>query len=245
MRIIAWNANYNNRKSRTLEDNLDLLAPLHPDLVVLSETGLPRDPSIGAYLAGDQAPVLAIVPCTGFHVEQVPGNDRAPMYSTFLRVSGPCHFTLGAIWPVKQEGGPGYASLLNRLLDHFHEALSEHPVILAGDFNSSTRVSGQEASHPKLVDRLQQRGLRSVYHEHSGEAHGSESIATYYWRTKDPQPFHIDYCWVSESLLPGATVTIPQSQEWRALSDHAPLIIDVPLGAFTPNAGFAASRSRG
>ena len=41
MRLIAWNANFNNRKCRSLDDNVRLLAVFYPDVIVLSETALP------------------------------------------------------------------------------------------------------------------------------------------------------------------------------------------------------------
>ena len=41
MRLIAWNANFNNRR-RTLEQTAALLAPLHADIYVLSEVPPPH-----------------------------------------------------------------------------------------------------------------------------------------------------------------------------------------------------------
>ncbi len=244
MRIVSWNANYNNKKRRTLADNISLVAPLHPDLVVLSETSDEANEGSGARIVGHSSPVLAVVPFNGFSIRPLSPVGNAPPLAGFFDVSGPRHFTLGAIWPIQKKTGPRYASLLTAMLAHFATELSSAPLILTGDFNSNTAVVGQERSHPKLISRLEQAGLSSAYHHQSGEKHGRETLATFVQGKKSPKRFHIDYCFASSDLLPACTVAIPQSSAWLGLSDHFPLIIDVPDAAFRTSGDKRARSNR-
>jgi exodeoxyribonuclease-3 len=75
-------------------------------------------------------------------------------------------------------------------------------------------------------------GLVSVYHEQSGEEHGKESHNTYRHRSSASKPFHLDYCFVSGGLAAAATVCILGPAEWCKRSDHSPVVLDIPDGAF-------------
>lgn len=46
---------------------------------------------------------------------------------------------------------------------------------------------------------------------------------------RDPaKPFHIDYAFVSTSLMTDRTaLAVPPVDEWLKLSDHGPLILDI------------------
>lgn len=78
MRILAWNANYNNRR-RTFLENVSITEHLHADIVILSETALPLDEkSASVQLIGCNAPGLAILAKNGFELKPYVTNEDAP-----------------------------------------------------------------------------------------------------------------------------------------------------------------------
>ena len=72
-------------------------------------------------------------------------------------------------------------------------------------------------------------GLVSAYHRYTGEPHGIERTPTHYWRWQETSPFHIDYCFVPRSWRI-ERVEVGGFDEWKELSDHRPLIVDVDPG---------------
>lgn len=228
MRLIAWNANYNNRKQRSLAENINLLSRFHPDVMVVSETAVPLASDADALVVGAESPALVVAARNGYSVRPSPLNTGAPGLAGVFDVIGAVSFKIAALWPVQRAKGQYYHRILNETLDWFKDELKIPPAILAGDLNTNTRVSGQSHSHPKLVSRLRSLGLESVYHHQSGERHGDESLCTYIQGNKRPRRFHIDYCFVRTDVLRAATVAIPQSREWTRLSDHFPLVLDIP-----------------
>lgn len=231
MRLIAWNANFNSRKNRSLDDNARLLSVFYPDVIVLSETALPlhsahlSDKSIAI---GETNPGLAVMAFGPYTIKRSELNTGAPELSCLVHVDGPVPFVLLALWPVDRDKKHPYHQTLMRNLDYFGASLSRAPAIMAGDFNSSARVKDQVDTHPQFIEKAHNLGIESVYHHHTGEPHGAELLNTYVHGKEQPQPFHIDYCFVSRSLIRASTVTIPQSQEWSQVSDHFPLILDIP-----------------
>ena len=69
----------------------------------------------------------------------------------------------------------------------------------------------------------------SLYHAQSSEAQGAESAATHFFWRQQARPFHIDYAFASRSLVEAdASLTIGRPDRWLPLSDHMPLIVDLP-----------------
>ena len=116
-----------------------------------------------------------------------------------------------------------------RVYDFHANLLSGERVVLAGDLNSNSRVSGQALSHPLFVTKATALGLTSVYHHQTGEEHGSETRATYLHGKASPLPFCLDYCW-SKPWLDSASLQILDGPAWNGLSDHFPLVLDLPDG---------------
>jgi len=230
MRLIAWNANYNNRR-RSFEADLELLAHLNGDVIVLSETSRPGVEVSGRVVwIGDEAPGLVVAARNGYSVKPSEMSADAPRLSGGFKVAGPLHFNLVAVWPVKLTQGDSYAQVLDACL-HFHaNLLSGERVILAGDLNSNSRVTGQAQSHSHFVEKATALGLTSIYHHQSGEEHGSETKVTYIHGKTSPRPFCLDYCFVSRPWLDSASLQILDGPEWKNLSDHFPLVLDLPDG---------------
>ena len=225
MRLVAWNANCGNRKRRSFAQVLDLVAPLFPDVLVLSEG--PADASTALWAWPEESPAkLAVWARPGFTVDVARCDTSIPQ-SALLRVRGSVEFSLVAAWPVEKP--LSYAAILRRAVEEYLPYAPAERTILAGDLNSSTRVVAQRASHPILVSTLYDRGLTSVYHHHEGVAHGDERSGTFLRGAKE---FCIDYAFVSSDLLDAASICIPRNRQWTSVSDHLPLIIDIPEAAF-------------
>ncbi|MHB1018103.1 MAG: endonuclease/exonuclease/phosphatase family protein [Coriobacteriia bacterium] len=227
MRIVSWNANYNGRR-HSFDSALEMLEPLQPDIVVLCETAPPSAPD-GSRVCrvGAGTPGLAVVALGEYELEPHPLNDGAPPLAAGFSVHGPHELHLVAAWPVQRTGGATYHQVLTEAVDRYEGFLTAGPAMLIGDLNSSTRVTSQQQTHPQFVQRAEELGLRSLYHEQSGEAHGDELVPTYRHQNRAEQPFHIDYCFASADLRAGARLTVLDSDEWWGRSDHCPIVVEV------------------
>ena len=226
MRLVAWNANCAIRKTRTAPEVLELLEPLNADVLVVSE-GPAEATGAGWTWPEPSAARLSVWARGEYSVSLLDTDPRVPQ-SALLQVRGPVQFSLAALWPVEQ-GRLTYAGILRRAVDAYLPDDQAHRTILAGDLNSSTRVVAQRASHPKLVSSLSTRGLTSVYHHQESVAHGAERVGTY--RT-GKREFCLDYAFVPFHLLASATVAVPRGPQWALVSDHFPVVLDIPDAAF-------------
>jgi hypothetical protein len=228
MRLITWNANYNNKR-RSLEETAALLSPLDPDVLVLSEVGAAVGP--GATCIGETPPFLAVVVRDGIDIAPHPRNASAPTFAAAFHLSGRVRFDLLALWPVKRPAAPSYHSVLMSSLEHFADMFRGGAVILAGDLNSSSGVMSQQRTHPVFVAAAASLGLVSAYHDAMGEQHGKESTKTFW---QNDRGYHLDYCFLPQKMAPASTVRILDGEEWRSLSDHRPVVLDVLDEAFAP-----------
>jgi len=228
MRLIAWNANCNNRKHRTFEENAEFLFAEGADLIVVSETAQPVD-VVEDRLAfiGTGSPGLAVMVRNGYTLDPSSLNPKAPPLFGGFHVHGTVSFNLLAVWPVQTKGGSRYSQLLDQALDTFGEFLSDQRTVMIGDFNSSSRVLSQKDSHPAFVTRAGALGLRSIYHSQTGQPHGEEKVHTYRHNDAVKSRFHLDYCFLSPALLDGANICVLDGPRWETLSDHYPIVVDV------------------
>ena len=226
MRLVAWNANYN-RHRRALEDDVAILRQFDADVLVISETAPPRTENpCGAVFTGG-TPGLAVIARDGVTIEPYDVGDAPPRLSLGFRIVAPWRHDVIAVWPVSGPGMPSYHEVLMATLEHFGPLLTPGRAIMAGDFNSSSRVVAQAASHPSFVARAAECGLVSAYHEITGEAHGKETIGTYRHGAGNSYAYHLDYCFVSRPLLSSIRYRVCDDPSWDALSDHRPVVLDV------------------
>jgi len=202
---------------------------------VLSEAGRPAEAEAWSWPAVS-GPVLAVWAREPYRLAKLPLQGEPEMQSGLFSVTGPVEFVLSAVWPVQEKGSPTYARALAAMFERHATALSARNSIMAGDFNSSPGVSGQAKSHRAFVTRAREIGLSSAYHHHEGVEHGDERVGTLRRGKENPKEFHIDYCFVSAALLSSATVTLLRSEEWKKLSDHVPLVLDIPDRTFLDTA---------
>ena len=169
---------------------------------------------------------LAVVALTGLTLVSHPAKKDSPPLMAAFNISGRIVFGLLAVWPVERMGGP-YHRILAAGLDNYEDFLASSRTIMAGDFNSNSRVKGQEVKHPQFVKRLESIGLVSAYHEQTGELHGEEKVATFLHNQGENREFHIDYCFVAKELKGHARLKVHNEAEWAVRSDHFPLVLDV------------------
>lgn len=119
----------------------------------------------------------------------------------------------------------GYVERAKLMLDFFIEYASDLrlPLIVAGDFNLSP---GHKKSS-KYTDKLRREtlnswhesGLRSAYHEYSGEVMGEETHPTVEGYSHGGWHYHIDYIFYDrDAFVPKVVKTFDQMK-----SDHWPM----------------------
>ena len=130
-----------------------------------------------------------------------------------------------ASWPTVWKENKTYPQLLLEALKEYSFYLDRFPSIVVGDFNCYVGQSGVKKSTGTFEDSIvlmEKHGLRSMYHELTGESFGKESTATFYWHFNQEKPLFLDYAF--SSLKPKTFVI----GEWeREISDHRPLIIEL------------------
>jgi hypothetical protein len=218
MRLVGWNANHNIRK-RTFRENVELLEPFAADLLVISETALP-DPEDRAFFIGG-TPGVAVVARDGVTLRPCPLNECVPEFLAGVEVTGLVEFDLVAVWTLTKP----YHNVLMTAIQRYADLWSAGRAVMLGDFNSSTKADYQKHSHPKFVQAALDRGLVSAYHEQTGEAHGEELVATY--RHSNGDLFHVDYGFVSQSLIGSVRCRIADEPRWFEVGDHRPIILDI------------------
>ena len=222
MRLVGWNANYNNHRQRTFEESVALVKPFAADVLVLSETAPPKHGDRALFVGGE--PGLAVVARDDIELLPLPMNDGAPPLLAGCHVSGPVQFDLLATWTV--EGvGRSYHRVLMEALDRYAGLWASGRAVMLGDFNSTSKATKQVGTHPKFVLAACDRGMVSAYHEQTGEVHGEETVDTY--RHSNGDLFHVDYGFVSQSLIGSVRCRIAAEPRWFEIGDHRPIILDI------------------
>jgi len=135
---------------------------------------------------------------------------------------------------------PNYGEQALRTINAYEDWLRESPTIIAGDFNVAPNGTDDTRTRvlQRIFTRLNEFGYSSVYHHYFNEEYGAETRPTYFHRRKPLEPFHIDYCFADNSLLPQIRhVEVGTFARWvdRAdplrpgYSDHVPTIVDFDI----------------
>ena len=153
-----------------------------------------------------------------------------------VAITGAMTFNLLAVWAQNASGltnrkhqlGP-----LRRALNAYGDFIGSRTIV-GGDLNNNVFWDrpGWRVNHAAAVARLEAHGLVSAYHERMGEAQGSETLPTLYWRDrkKDGPRYHIDYAFLPRAWLAAIRrFEVGSFEDWcvKGLSDHAPLLLDL------------------
>lgn len=225
MRIVSWNC-----ARGPLDAKLNALHSLHPDVAVICEAPAPGDPSnqviwfpteVGQSRLGIQVRAYG-----EYALERLPRAPGLPACVNPVRVTGPMHFNLLAVWTWPT---PSYLSALVNGLDAYAHLFAE-PTVIAGDFNGNPCFD-KPRQRSKWVDafaRINELGSVSAYHHTTEVSYGNERDPTHHHRKNPQSPFHIDFCFVPSSWCgAGVEATVAHGEPWTSISDHFPLLVDV------------------
>lgn len=229
MRVVSWNCN------GALRNKAHLLEPLKADVWVIQECeplaklGLAMEAwGANALRVGDPAKRgLAVFAKPSISLRAL---DLEPDgLELFLPVQVN-NIMLLAVW-TKQANSPTFAyigQLYKWLQKHKSYLAEQDPVMVVGDFNSNTcwDLWDRWWNHSDVVRDLEALGLKSLYHHQFREAQGEETRPTFFMHRNLSKPYHIDYAFLSASLLAHATLQLGDRDPWLKWSDHLPLVID-------------------
>lgn len=220
MRIGCWNC------ADGLFSKRALLQSLPADLMVVPEVRqadfdrISDEFAHGFYCPSTSARGLAVfsrlpgVTLRGFRVPQA-----AECY-LWLHTGG---IDILAVW-VKAKGD--YVRPAFTTIAHFLRRSKARQRIVLGDFNLNPSFDGnrRRMRAGDLVDLLAAQGLRSLYHQATGEDMGRETRATHHFTYNAARPFHIDFIFASRSLELGH-FWLGEAADWigRGRGDHMPL----------------------
>ena len=230
MRIVSWNCNGAFRKKH------HLLQELNADVFVIQEC---EDPTRTAdvryqqwssnhlWIGDNKNRGLGVFARSGVKLEPLALDPGLLQLFLPLKVD---EFTLLAVW-TKEAGSPTfkYIGQLYKWLQLHKKHLVTQKAIVIGDLNSNAcwDVWDRWWNHSDVVKELELLGIHSLYHTEAGETQGVESQPTFFLNRKLEKPYHIDYAFLSEMLMPGAHLTIGDAEHWLEHSDHLPLIVDI------------------
>jgi hypothetical protein len=209
----------------------DILA-LRPDLVVLQEcserhireSGAPfahwvgKNPHKGLGVLGFGEHTFALSPAY---------TDTYPWFLPF-RVEDE-HLNVLGVWASVKEGQERYVRITHRAIDYYRTFLAAGGAVAIGDFNSNAIWDAAHAgnSHSALVEKLERLRMRSAYHAQTRERQGEETVPTFFLYRHVDRGYHIDYAFISQSLLEDAALRILDPGRWLRRSDHLPLLLDI------------------
>jgi hypothetical protein len=223
VRITSWNCQGGECRKRAARLN-----HLQADLIVLQECTIPDAQDhqcIWIETPGSNKKGIGIVATGDWRVEAGP-IDAAVTHSVFpVTVSGPTPFHLLAIWALPQ---PTYLRAILHGLDHYQEFVRPATAIIIGDFNSPANDARSRTAHAALEDRLRAEfSLVNAWRSYAERTAQPTNKPTHYWRRKQENDFHIDYCFFPadwSSKLQSAE--IGNYSDWVTESDHCPLTVE-------------------
>ncbi|WP_409304067.1 hypothetical protein [Peribacillus sp. SCS-155] len=236
MKLVSWNC----KKGLNSKDKSKKLFELIPDIAIIQESFHPKEfnddiqyeDAVWVGEEKDKGLGLCVLSLSkDYHlsllVDKVKHEWIVP-----IKVSGKENFTLIAVW-TKRMHGSSYGKVLFTALQEYERLIQNGSVIIMGDFNLDKRVSSSYTGvggYTKMMEIFENYGLKSCYHSISREEYGSESQATYYHYGKSDKPFHLDYCFVSQDILPRMNqFYIGTAKEFLPFSDHVPLVFEFTL----------------
>jgi len=220
------------------------LAALRPDLAVVPECACPevllrRAPELEfasyAWAGASSRKGLAVFSIGDWRLATDRAADSRSATALPVRVTGPASFRLLAVWalPRRSRRASGASpEPLARAIARLAPFLDDRPAIVAGDFNSAlvSRRPGGSVRPSRLVGRLADLGFVSAYHRARRVEHGAEREATLFLNRRLARGRHTDHVFVDQEIAAGLrSVTVGRGERWVALSDHAPVIVDVDV----------------
>ena len=233
MKIITWNCNMAFRKKADIilthkPDILIVPECEHPDkLIFEGDTTIPTDM---LWFGHNQNKGLAIFSYCDFRFKLLEiHNEQLKMIIPIAVSGGHFDFTLFAVWANNPKDPDGqYITQVWKAIQIYDDRITSKQTILIGDFNSNTiwDKPRREGNHSTVVERLERKGIYSVYHKHFNQAQGTEQHPTLYMYRRKYKPYHVDYCFASTDMIQHLkSVEIGDFEFWNKYSDHVPVIV--------------------
>lgn len=210
-----------------------------PDILVVPECEHPekllfnsgtRKPNDTLWFGKNKNKGLGIFSYSGFRFKVLDvHDDNLKMIIPIAVSGGKFDFTLFAVWannPIDPDGQ--YVTQVWKALHHYEGAIKNKQTILIGDFNSNTIWDRprREGNHSTVVQRLEEKGIHSVYHKYYRQKQGKEKHPTQYMYRHKDKPYHLDYCFASVDMMKHLkSVEVGDYDFWARYSDHVPVMV--------------------
>ncbi len=232
MKITTWNCNMAFRKK------VEFILSEQPDILIVPECENPdklifkneaTKPTDLFWYGQKPNKGLGIFSYSDFKIELLSIHNPDFKYILPLSVyNNKINLTVFAIWAQKPEKHDCYTEQVWNAVHFYSSFLDNGNVILAGDFNSSSiwDKPNRVYNHSNLVDFLKNKNINSTYHTYNNEEQGKETAPTLFMHRKIERPYHIDFCFASNSLIDRMKVVqIGDYKDWTKYSDHKPLTV--------------------
>ena len=210
---------------------------LHPDILVLQECENPEklekalsiyNPKQILWYGDNPHKGIAIINFTSFKIKVLKKHKPHFRYIWPCRLEMPISLDIYVVWAMPhKENKKSYVGQIWAAINHYR-LRSDVDTMWIGDFNSHTQWDHTRAvgHHSDVVKYLKKKNIISLYHELNDLEHGNEKDPTLYMYRHKNKPYHMDYCFLSESMIKkDAQIEIGQAEDWLSYSDHMPLII--------------------
>jgi exonuclease III len=227
MKLLTWNCNGAlRRKFKRLEQfDVDVMVIQECEDPALSKDEAYRRWAENFLWQGDNKNKgLGVFVRPGIPLSRHSWDDGGMKYFLPVRVND--SFDIVAVWA--HQGKAGTYQYIGQFWNYLQlNKVKLRECVIIGDFNSNTIWDKPKRSwnHSNVVKELIDIGIRSVYHEITGELQGAESTPTFYLQKNPGKPYHIDYLFACSNQFPIVSdFLIGNPNEWLGISDHVPII---------------------
>lgn len=236
MKIIEWNCQGAFRKKN------DKVLSLNPDILIVPECEndeklkfgkLTPKPNDFFWYGDNPNKGIGVFSYSDYKLELLKEFNPKFRYVIPIKVTGEkSSFIIFAIWAMdnKENQEARYIGQIWLAINYYSDFLINDNTILIGDFNSNKiwDHKGRIGNHTDVVNKLNEKGIYSLYHEKNGIEHGKEEDSTFHMYRNLEKPYHIDYCFASKKAINnGIDFSIGAVKEWIELSDHTPIIVRI------------------
>lgn len=222
MKIISYNIHH------CTQEKVDDILRRGADVCILPEMADPATLSIPtgyeAYWTGDIGwKGLGVIVRPGIRSRVPEWFNPSNKYFIPVITEG---YLLVAAWPTRRESNApkGYPQIAMEGIMEYASRYDAFPTLISGDLNlyRGQQDETEEYSLLSLAARLRRYGMASAYHDITHELFGQESVATYYHRFDEGQPFFLDYTFTNILVKRYRLV------RWDSgFSDHVAQVIDI------------------
>lgn len=228
LRIVTWNCHMG------IQNKVDQITDLDADLLVIQECANDFGQQLGArsyaWQGNNPRKGIGIAALSEkLKIDELENPVPEFWWTLPVKAEGAMSFNLIGVWSFASHRQPS-RSYFHEAISGYEDLIRDQPTIIIGDFNNNVRWDTKaKPYHKQAVEWMKERGLVSLYHHQENEEQGEETQATYFHTWDLQKPYHIDYCFAPKQLVNrGAKISAGNPDQWLKLSDHVPLVIDIP-----------------